>query len=206
MNRCFFHIHRLILPSSLIYITFPMLTSANKGHNRSVDWLFDKMKYLGHLIDFDIDSANEYLDFQEILDNYDYDEVTKLYDPTYRMELVNEFRLEFIREWNCVGEKVICSWYFSWRLSVRMYWCDVNGVTVKSIAMRYSRFERRGKVIAVYSTIFDPSIHCLQVGKPSFQKFDPISVPITQPRSSNLPIITISFAHLHSNSILLPFI
>lgn len=91
----------------ILFISFvsPAPVSAHKGHNRSADWLFDKMKYLGHLIDFDIDSANEYLEFQEILDNYDYNEATRLFDPTARMESVNiKCHLNLFMNELCVGE------------------------------------------------------------------------------------------------------
>lgn len=48
------------------------------------------MKYLGHLIDFDTDATHEYLEFQDVLDNFDYNEETKLFDPTDLMQRVNE--------------------------------------------------------------------------------------------------------------------
>lgn len=55
------------------------------------------MKYLGHLIDFDTDAANEYLEFQDVLDNFDYDEKTKLFDPTHLMERVIDSIIGFIK-------------------------------------------------------------------------------------------------------------
>lgn len=43
---------------------------------------------MGHLIDFDAEAANEYSEFQDVLDMYDYDENTKLFDTQKRMEEV----------------------------------------------------------------------------------------------------------------------
>lgn len=58
------------------------ICSALEAHNYTVDWLFDQMKYLGHLIDFDATAANEYMEFQNVLDNFAYNKSTGLYDPT----------------------------------------------------------------------------------------------------------------------------
>lgn len=81
---------------------------ATKNHNYTVDWLFKKMKYLGHLIDLDMDAANEYIEFQDVLDNFAFNETTGLFESNVIMDRVYII-IRYIRRnlKNCVSTRFV---------------------------------------------------------------------------------------------------
>lgn len=52
--------------------------------NHTVDWLFRNIRYLGHVVHFDIDYFDEYSIFQDLLDSIDAD--NDIYDTQEKFE------------------------------------------------------------------------------------------------------------------------
>lgn len=53
---------------------------ATKTNNYSVEWFFKNIRYLGRLYDLGIEDYDEYVKFQDVLDEIDFNNVTKVYD------------------------------------------------------------------------------------------------------------------------------
>lgn len=71
-----------------------MKCRAIKSNNYSAKWLFDKIRYMGKLFELDDTSSSEYMEFQDVLDTYDFDNKTHLFDTATTMERVNIFSID----------------------------------------------------------------------------------------------------------------
>lgn len=88
---------------------YPLLFAwhrSERTQNHTVEWLFDHVKYLGHLLDFDLEFYDEYVKFQDVLDAIDPDNVTKVYDS----QNVFEFK---VMHWLCTRNCGHCEHIFA---------------------------------------------------------------------------------------------
>lgn len=65
---------------NIFYILIEKPYRATKTNNYSVEWFFKNIRYLGRLFDLGIEDYDEYVKFQDVLDEIDFNNVTKVYD------------------------------------------------------------------------------------------------------------------------------
>lgn len=64
---------------------FPIWRS-KRTKNHTVDWLFRNIRFLGHVFDFNSEYFDQYIEFQDLLDIIDVNNVTHLYDTQDKFE------------------------------------------------------------------------------------------------------------------------
>lgn len=106
---------------------------ASKIRNYNEEWILGRLRYLGRLYDFDGDGREIYEHFQDLLDKYDSNKTTGLWNIYERMKWLSPDCEDLLINCQWQGNEVNCLDIFVRRRTQEGFCCTFNYVRTNLI-------------------------------------------------------------------------